>query len=384
MSEDGLRSVTDVLLAVAAEPSTGRRLHMLVDAARDQVSARYGAIGVPDGDGGFARFVTSGMTEDEIAQIGPLPRTHGLLAAMLESTAPERMPDIRRDCRYRWWPSAHPVMTSFLGVPIAAGGEIVGAFYLVNKDGGGEFSQQDEDAIVLLAAHAAIAIQHAAAGERSRELSVVEERNRLARELHDSVNQILWGAVATAEAATELLATDPASAAAEVARVRELAGSALEQLRALVFELRPADVAADGLAGALQKHVDVLRQVHEAAIRYTPPPEPVLRAGAKRQVLRIAQEALANAVRHAGAATVDVRLADHDGVLELEVSDDGAGFDPVAPALRGRHLGLTSMDERAALLDGTLEVRSQPGAGTTVSLRMPAARHRPRGGEETT
>ena len=84
---------------------------------------------------------------------------------------------------------------------------------------------------------------------------------------------------------------------------------ALEQLRALVFELRPAEVAADGLAGALQKHVDVLRQVHDAAIRYTPPPEPVLRAGAKRQVLRIAQEALANAVRHAGAETDRVRLS---------------------------------------------------------------------------
>ena len=273
-------------------------------------------------------------------------------------------------------------MTSFLGVPIVAGGEIVGAFYLVNKDGGGEFSQDDEDAIRLLAAHAAIAIEHAAAGERSRELSVVEERNRLARELHDSVNQTLWGAVLTAEAATELMATDPAGAAVEVGRVRDLAGSALEQLRSLVFELRPAEVATDGLAGALQKHVDVLRQVHDAAIRYTPPPEPVLRAGAKRQVLRIAQEALANAVRHAGAATVDVRLSDHDDVIELEVADDGIGFDPDAKALRGRHLGLTSMAERAALLDAELDVRSQPGAGTTVSLRVPAARHRPRGGED--
>jgi signal transduction histidine kinase len=383
MSANGLRSVTDVLLAVAAEPSTGRRLHMLVDAARDAASARYGAIGVPDGEGGFARFVTSGMSEEEIARIGPLPRTHGLLAAMLESPVPERMADIRHDPRYRWWPSAHPVMTSFLGVPIVAGGEIVGALYLVNKEGGGEFSQDDEDAIAMLAAHAAIAIEHAAAGERSRELSVVEERNRLARELHDSVNQTLWGAVLTAEAATELLGTDPAGAAVEVARVRDLAGSALEQLRSLVFELRPAEVAADGLAGALQKHVDVLRQVHDAAIRYTPPPEPVLRPGAKRQVLRIAQEALANAVRHAGAATVDVRLSDHDDVIELEVADDGAGFDPNAPSLRGRHLGLTSMAERAALLDAELEVRSQLGAGTTVSLRVPAARHRPRGGEET-
>ncbi|MGH3140366.1 MAG: GAF domain-containing sensor histidine kinase [Gaiellales bacterium] len=382
MSENGLRSVTDVLLAVAAEPSTGRRLHMLVDAARDAVAATYGAIGVPDGEGGFARFVTSGMSEDEIARIGPLPRTHGLLAAMLESAAPERMADIRHDPRYRWWPSAHPVMTSFLGVPIVAGGEIVGAFYLVNKDGGGEFSQDDEDAIRLLAAHAAIAIEHAAAGERSRELSVVEERNRLARELHDSVNQTLWGAVLTAEAATELMASDPAGAAVEVGRVRDLAGSALEQLRSLVFELRPAEVATDGLAGALQKHVDVLRQVHDAAIRYTPPPEPVLRAGAKRQVLRIAQEALANAVRHAGAAAVDVRLSDHDDVIELEVADDGIGFDPDAKALRGRHLGLTSMAERAALLDAELDVRSQLGSGTTVSLRVPAARHRPRGGED--
>ena len=144
MSETGLRSVTDVLLGVAAEPSTGRRLHMLVDAARDQVGARYGAIGVPDGEGGFARFVTSGMSEEEIAAIGPLPRTHGLLAAMVESPQPERMPDIRRDPRFRWWPAAHPVMTSFLGVPIVAGGEIVGAFYLVNKDGGGEFTAEGD------------------------------------------------------------------------------------------------------------------------------------------------------------------------------------------------------------------------------------------------
>jgi signal transduction histidine kinase len=338
---------------------------------------------VPDGEGAFSRFITSGMSEKLIDALGPLPRTHGLLGAMLESPEPYRIDDIHQDPRFRgWWPSAHPDMRSFLGVPVVARGRVIGAVYLTEKLGGASFSDDDERLIGLLAAHAAIAIEHAAAGERSRELSVVEERNRLARELHDSVNQTLWGAVLTAEAATELMATDPAGAAAEVGRVRDLAGSALEQLRSLVFELRPAEVATDGLAGALQKHVDVLRQVHDAAIRYTPPPEPVLRAGAKRQVLRIAQEALANAVRHAGAATVDVRLSDHDGVIELEVADDGIGFDPDAKALRGRHLGLTSMAERAALLDAELDVRSQPGAGTTVSLRVPAARHRPRGGED--
>jgi len=363
-----LRAMNDAVLAIAAEATIEPMLQRLAHSARELVDARYAAIGVPDGEGGFARFVASGMGEDEIAAIGPLPRTHGLLAAMLESPEPERMTDIRRDPRYRWWPSAHPVMTSFLGVPIVAGGEIVGAFYLVNKAGGGEFSQDDEDAIALLAAHAAIAIQHAAAGERSRELSVVEERNRLARELHDSVSQTLWAAVATAEAATERLAGDPAGAAAEVARVRELAGSALEQLRALVFELRPAEVAADGLAGALQKHVDVLRQVHAAAIRYTPPPEPVLRAGAKRQVLRIAQEALANAVRHAAARTIVVTLAVDSRHLRLVVRDDGCGFDLAAPS---DALGLVSMRERALALGGRLEVTSAPGEGTVVRLECP-------------
>ena len=382
MRDNGFREVSDVLLAVAAEPSTGRRLHMLVDAARAQVGARYGAIGVPDGEGGFARFVTSGMTEEEIAAIGPLPRTHGLLGAILESQAPHRSADIRRDPRFQWWPSAHPVMTSFLGVPIAAGGAVVGAFYLVNKDGAAEFTQADEDAVGLLAAHAAIAIQHAAAGERSRELSMVEERNRLARDLHDSVNQTLYSAVLTAEAASELMGRDAPAAAAEVARVRELTGSALEQLRSLVFELRPADVTSDGLAGALAKHIDVLRRVHVPGITFARPPEPVLRPGAKRQVLRIAQEALANAVRHSGATRIDVRLSDAHGTLTLEVADDGAGFDPDAPAVRGRHLGLTSMEERAALLDGTLAVTSRPGGGTTVALRVPAARHRPRAGED--
>ena len=329
MSENGLRSVTDVLLAVAAEPSTGRRLHMLVDAARDAVAATYGAIGVPDGEGGFARFVTSGMSEDEIARIGPLPRTHGLLAAMLESPAPERMADIRHDPRYRWWPSAHPVMTSFLGVPIVAGGEIVGAFYLVNKDGGGEFSQDDEDAI--RPARRARRDRDRACGGRGAVARAVGGRGakparaRAARLGEpDAVGRGPHG-----RGGHRAHADRPGGRRRRGGpRPRSgRLGARAAPRRSSSSCARPRS-ATDGLAGALQKHVDVLRQVHDAAIRYTPPPEPVLRAGAKRQVLRIAQEALANAVRHAGAATVDVRLSDHDGVIELEVADDGVGFDP--------------------------------------------------------
>src|SRR5439155_4632192 len=140
-----------------------------------------------DGQGAFARFITSGMSDELVAAMGPLPRTHGLLGAMLESPEPYRSEDIRRDPRFRgWWPSAHPQMRSFLGVPIVARGAVIGALYLTEKDGAATFSGDDERLIELLAAHAAIAIENARLHERSRELSIVEERNRLARELHDS------------------------------------------------------------------------------------------------------------------------------------------------------------------------------------------------------
>ena len=153
--------------------------------------------------------------------MGPLPRTHGLLGAMLESPEPYRIDDIHTDPRFRgWWPSAHPDMRSFLGVPVVARGRVIGAVYLTDKQGAPSFSDEDERLIGLLAAHAAIAIENARLYERSRELSIVEERNRLARELHDSVIQRLFGVSLAIESAGTLLERDPAAAAAEVERVQ--------------------------------------------------------------------------------------------------------------------------------------------------------------------
>ncbi len=263
-------------------------------------------------------------------------------------------------------------MRSFLGVPIAAAGEVIGAFYLTDKLGATSFSEEDQELIELLAAHAAIAITNARLYERSRELSILSERNRLALELHDVVSQKLFSLVLSAEAAGTLLDRDAGAARAQVARLRELAGEALEELRALILELRPADLGRDGLCGALRKHVDVLRRLHGTDI--------VLRVddavsaeggGARdREVLRIAQEALHNAVRHAAARRVAVSLARDDGRLVLEVADDGVGFEPEAPELRSQRLGLTSMEERAQRLGGRLAIRSAPGAGTTVHLEV--------------
>jgi signal transduction histidine kinase len=365
-------AMSDAVLAVAAERSVDSILQKLVHAARVLACARYAALGVPDGEGAFAQFITSGMSEKLIAALGPLPRTHGLLGAMLESERPYRTVDIRADPRFRgWWPRAHPEMRSFLGVPIVSRDGVIGAFYLTEKEGGGEFDESDQEVIEMLAAHAAIAIENARLYERSRELSIAEERNRLARELHDSVTQKLFGLVLSAEAAATLIERDPDQARAEVVGLRTLAQEALDELRSLVFELRPASIEAEGLATALRKHIDVLRRVHRREITLELSGNSGGLPELEREVLRIAQEALQNALRHAQAETIEVRLESGDGRLRLAISDDGVGFEPAAPALRSRRLGLTSMEERAQAIGGTLRIDSRLGAGTIVELEVP-------------
>ena len=367
-----LRAISDAVLAVAAEVSVEEVLQRLVDRARELAGARYAALGMPDGDGGFDRFLVSGMTGELVAAMGPLPRTHGLLGAMLETETPFRTADIHRHPRFRgWWPDRHPDMRSFLGVPIVAPAGVIGAFYLTEKEGAPEFGAADQELIELLAAHAAIAITNARLYERSRELTILAERNRLALDLHDVVSQKLFGLVLAAESALTLLDRDGdrAGARAQIERAQALGRQAQDELRSLISELRPPDLDRDGLGGALRKHVELVGALHAAAV--TVHVDPGVTTGDGRhdlEILRIAQEALQNALRHAAARRIDVELRAPAGRLVLEVSDDGAGFDPRDPELRSRHLGLTSMAERAGRIDGRLEIRSSPGAGATVRL----------------
>ena len=366
-----LEAMSDAVLAIGGERSVERLLRRLVHTARELAGARYAALGLPDGEGNFAQFITAGMTDEEIAAMGPLPRTHGLLGAMLESDAPFRTEDVRRDPRFRgWWPSAHPQMSSFLGVPICSRGDVIGAFYLTDKEAAPTFSDDDERLIAMLAAHAAIAIDNARLYERARELSVIEERNRLARDLHDSVVQKLFGIVLTAQSAATLLDRSADGARTEVERLQALAQEAIAELRSLVFQLRPAAIETEGLAAALAKHVDVLERVHRLPIAFEQTGDPRLRPGVDEELFKVAQEALHNALRHAQARQVRVRLDERPDAVALSVADDGRGFDPDAPALRSRSLGLTSMEERAHGLGGTLRIGSAPGAGTTIDLEL--------------
>jgi signal transduction histidine kinase len=362
---------------VAGDLSVPTVLERLAAAAKRLVDARYAAIGVPDeGSDGFAQFIHVGMADDLVEAIGPLPRTHGLLGSMLLDPVPYRTDDVRADPRFSWWPSAHPRMRSFLGVPIVYKGDIVGAFYLADKESGERFTDADESLIGLLAAHAAIAIENARLYEQSRELSIVEERNRIALELHDATAQTLFSISLAAGTALGYLETDPLRAGEELATVRQLAGNAATELRALIFALRPPSLDRDGLLPTLRKQLDLLGRTHALEVALDADGVVALPPEVEADLYRVAQEALNNVVRHASATSVSVRVeqvarADGGSRVTLTVADDGAGFDPQARSIRGHRLGLTSMLARAARHGGSTQVTSAPGRGTTVTAEIP-------------
>jgi signal transduction histidine kinase len=369
--DGGLKAMSDAVLEISAELSWDGVSRKMVDAARELAGARYAALGIPDGEGGFDEFITSGISDAEIESIGPLPRTHGLLRAMLEHRSPFRSANIQDDARFCGWPHNHPDMKSFLGVPIVSKGQIIGAFYLTEKTDGAQFSETDQHFIEMLAAHAAIAIENARLFERDRELSVIEERNRLARDLHDSVTQTLFSVVLTAEAASTLVERDAAGAKAQLERLRSLSRDALQEMRSLIFELRSADLASDGLVATLRKHCEILGRVRKIEIDVSVEGERALPGEIEQALFRIAQEAVNNALKHAAAGRIDVLLLMAPPLVTLTVRDDGRGFDPTAPRIHSKRLGLTSMRERAEALGAKLSVESAPGAGTTVRAEVP-------------
>jgi len=367
-----LRRLLDVVLRLGAERRVEPVLRQVVDAARELTGAGYAAIGVPDGAGGFERFLTAGVDAATWSRIGALPRTHGLLGAVLCEPRALRLADIRADPRFRGYPAAHPDMGAFLAVPILAGAEVVAEIFLTNPAGGPEFPDAALRLVEALAGHAALAVVTAQRQERLRELSIVAERTRIARELHDSVTQTLFSLSLAADTAAALAdRTSSEGLVDQLDRVRSLAQLGLDELRELVDTLRPAELGRDGLASALRTRVDLLRAVHGApialAVRVARPVDEAL----GRELLKIANEALGNALRHAGDARASVELEVDADAVRLVVSDDGVGFDLPGTLRASRRLGLTSMRERAGALGGSLRIDTAPGEGTTVTLEVP-------------
>jgi signal transduction histidine kinase len=371
----GLDEVALTVLEAARAWDLVPSLERIAEGARRVTGARYAAVGLPGPDPEeFAHFVSAGLTSDEIDAIGPLPRAHGLLGAVLADAAPLRVADIRRDRRARrWWPRAHPQMTALLGVPLLAllPDVPIGALYAADGPDGPGFTAGDEDALVRLAAAVAPLVRALRLADESRVLIVAAERARIARDLHDALSQTLFSIALRADAARSLLGDAGGAAALHVDSIAELASAAHEELGALIGGLRPPAVEEEGLARALERLVDLLDRLGGPRVVGDVGADPPLPPDRAREAFLILQEALVNAVRHASAREVRLTVrGDGDGV-RAEVRDDGRGFDPHEPGNRRRSLGLTAMHERAGAIGARLTLESTPGEGTRVTLEVP-------------
>ncbi|RIL07702.1 hypothetical protein DCC79_14615, partial [bacterium] len=280
--------------------------------------------------------------------------------------------DVSRDPRFL--PMIPDQNGSELVVPIKVKGRVIGVLD-VDSEVVNAFDDTDAAVLQALASQVAVAIENARLYERAQHAAALEERQRLARELHDSVSQALYGMALGTRTARTLLDRDLPDAAALRAAlappldyVLSLAEAGLAEMRALIFELRPESLANEGLVAALEKQAAALRARHGLAVSTALSDEPEVSLDVKEALYRIAQEALHNVAKHARATRVSLRLAQSGGRLRLTVRDDGRGFDPAG--LFPGHLGLQSMRERAAAIGGTLGIESAPGKGTTVRVEV--------------
>jgi signal transduction histidine kinase len=378
-----LYQVSQAVLSVNRQMSVRDVLQVIVRSARSLVGARYAALGVPDEGDSFAEFVVDGMSAEQWQAIGPLPRRHGMLAVLLNEGQPERLADIRVDPRFEGWPAAHPDMSHFLGVPVRDGDRVLGIIFAANKIPAAAasrgFTERDTEILSLFAAHAAIALTNARLYERSRELSVLQERSRLARELHDAVTQKLFSIRAHARAAAVLAGRDPADLArvkSEIDVVGTLGAEAHAELRAVIDGLAPPDLEAAGLAGSMRSYAVLAGRAYGIPVTFSAAELPALGTPVEAALYRVGQEALHNALRHAGAGRIRVTLSRTGRQVVLEVADNGHGFVPQIPS---GGLGLASMRERASGAGGVLTVRSGPG-GTRVRMTVPIKSDPLRGG----
>jgi len=300
-----------------------------------------------------------------------IPTEGSFAAEALRSNRPQRSDDAQNDPRGYKTSLVLGNTRTILSVPMKTRQRTVGVLSVYNKDGEGGFTDRDADLATFFANQAAAAIENARLYEQTREYAVVEERNRLARELHDSVTQSLFSVTLLCEAALSLLDRDPPKARERLERANDLAQGALAEMRALIFQLRPVTLQEEGLLSALKKHLSAVLSRHGRVVELqVTGSERRLPAPIEDAAFRIVQESLNNVVKHAGTARARVHLEFEAHCLRVTTRDDGLGFDPSAPRPTNT-LGMTSMRERAEGSGGRLIVESAPGRGTRVSAELP-------------
>ena len=366
-----LRRLLDAVIAVGSELDLPTMLRTITESARDLADAEYAALGVLDEEKSrLEQFVTAGIDDEARAAIGDLPKGHGLLGVLIRDPRPIRLPDIREHPDSFGFPPHHPPMTTFLGVPIRVRGEVFGNLYLTEKRGGEVFTDVDEELVVGLAGAAGIAIQNARLHERLAEATLLEERDRIARDLHDKVIQRLFATGLTLQGAARLSVRPEVASRLEQAVVD--LDDTVREIRTTIFQLETARIAR---RRSLRSEVlDLTEELGRSlgfspGVRFEGPVDTLVGAELREPVLTVLREALTNVARHAGATRADVAVSAGDELV-VEVVDDGRGPDGVRSEDGGGH-GLPNLRARARRLGGSCEVGAGPNGGTRLVWMVP-------------
>jgi signal transduction histidine kinase len=371
-----LSALYDVMAVASASLDLETVLESSLERVLAVMGSEVGAMHLFDETKGILRLaVWRGVPLDLVAKIDSVPVDNGLAGWVIERGEPLVMPNIATGLRPLL---VLPASSSqaYVGAPMRAKGRVLGVLSVVGEVGR-QFRAEEVTLLASIADEVGVAVENARLYQQAEQLAVMKERERLARELHDSVTQSLYSLTILAEAGRRLAdAGDLQRVEEAVARLGEIGQQALKEMRLLVYQLRPLALQREGLVGALQQRLDAVegRVGVEACLLAEKLIE--LPASVEEGLYRIAQEALNNALKHAAATSVTVYIHAEDERVELEVVDDGQGFDPDIVSDRGG-MGLTSMRERAEKLGGSLTVLSAPGEGTrvkvSVGVRTPAS-----------
>ncbi|HBX79296.1 MAG TPA: hypothetical protein DEG43_16775 [Acidimicrobiaceae bacterium] len=361
------RHLLDTVVALRSESDLQSLLTRVVETALEMVDASYGALGVLNQRGdGLSAFVTAGMSPEEVQGIGKAPEGLGVLGVLIDDPRPLRLEDLHTHPKSHGMPANHPDMSSFLGVPVLSRGEAFGNLYLTNKIGGSAFTESDEQVLLGLAAAASVAIDNFRMLERLREFDLVTERERIARDLHDTVIQRLFATGLRLQATVRLI-EEPLVAARIEAAVDDL-DVTVREIRSAIFELHEP-VGAGGLRTAV---LALCREIGEATgLKAVVSFEGVVESASSPEILEdvlaVIREGLANVARHSRAKSAAVTVAVDDHELVVSVIDNGIG-----PLSRGRiGNGLRNLRERAARYGGHSSLLPTEDGGSSLWWVIP-------------
>ncbi|MGK2964221.1 MAG: GAF domain-containing protein [Tepidiformaceae bacterium] len=363
---DEMASTAEILIGVSSLPEVLRRL---ASRAREITDAEFAAISTFDEAGILDRFVFTGISEAEAHRLGAPPRGRGLLGDLVRHDRPLRLEDLTTHPSFTGWPTGHPDMTSFLGVPIRAGGHTIGSLYMTRTRGAPSFTAADEVAAGMMALQAAVSVSSALARERIGRLALLEERVRIAHDLHDGTIQALYaiGLEVDSLGRSEGM-SDAARTGLEgcVEHINHLIGDIRAYINMLEAETPagPPDFSRDIafiLRQLVPEGVNTLTNISASAVQQMEPRD-------VEDLVYITREAVSNATRHGAPTKIAVDLRESSSQTTLTIQDNGLGFD-TASVRQG--LGSVTMRTRAARLGGELTLLSIPGMGTTVRVQIP-------------